>query len=82
MSEMPECSICLEDSSALIYRLPCSHQFHRRCLSRWLGSDVGKSNRNCPLCREKISDRVVRNLRFYPDGLVQYRYDRCYVINT
>lgn len=48
------CSICLEsinsDSSSLsdVYRLPCSHWFHKECIYPWL-SDSG----SCPNCRHR-----------------------------
>ncbi|KAI5674410.1 hypothetical protein M9H77_14774 [Catharanthus roseus] len=43
------CSICLDDFELLgskIAKLPCSHVFHRVCVSKWL-----QQSHVCPLCR-------------------------------
>jgi len=43
----PCCSICLGDyrEGTLLRRLPCGHDFHRRCVDKWL-----QRNKRCPLC--------------------------------
>lgn len=45
------CAICLEDLwTNKQLKLPhCSHQFHFRCISKWL-----QSRNSCPLCREIV----------------------------
>ena len=51
--------ICSEDSN--IYRLRCSHMFHRACLRQW-----AMSSNTCPFCRAPIkaaSEAVLRQLR-------------------
>ncbi|KAG5614358.1 hypothetical protein H5410_014182 [Solanum commersonii] len=41
-----DCVICLEDVGKNILCLPCSHMFHRNCITTWL-----HKNRYCPICR-------------------------------
>ncbi|KAK4840526.1 hypothetical protein QYF36_010998 [Acer negundo] len=43
-----DCSICLEsvDVGEIVARMPCSHLFHTRCITRWLHKKP-----TCPLCR-------------------------------
>nr|DAD32384.1 TPA_asm: hypothetical protein HUJ06_011235 [Nelumbo nucifera] len=43
-----DCRICLEEFEAgsWISRMPCSHVFHRDCLTQWLSQ-----SHYCPLCR-------------------------------
>lgn len=53
--ELPECSVCLleieeEDKSS---RLPCSHQFHNDCITRWM-----EQSRTCPLCRDGVNHHI------------------------
>jgi len=49
----PCCSICLVDYSQgmLLRRLPCGHDFHRRCVDKWL-----RRNKRCPLCVQAIDE--------------------------
>ncbi|EHA8590538.1 putative E3 ubiquitin-protein ligase RZF1-like [Cocos nucifera] len=44
----PMCSICLEifEAGAELIGLPCSHEFHRSCATKWL-----ERSHLCPLCR-------------------------------
>ena len=44
----PRCAVCLECFSRgdSVSRLPCTHQYHRACIERWLSSHV-----ECPVCR-------------------------------
>ncbi|KAK2712987.1 RING finger protein 44-like isoform X2 [Artemia franciscana] len=47
------CVVCMNDFEARqqLRVLPCSHEFHARCVDKWL-----KSNRTCPICRGDASD--------------------------
>lgn len=42
-----ECGICLDPLDRWKITLPCSHQFHLRCLG-------GLTNSQCPTCREEF----------------------------
>ena len=46
-----ECSICQEvyEDRTRIARLKCSHEFHKKCVQRWL-----YANDSCPLCRADV----------------------------
>ena len=46
------CRVCLEEMEITdgLFRLPCRHKFHRKCLEQWLC----KCNR-CPLCKSRVS---------------------------
>ncbi|KAL7492920.1 hypothetical protein ACHAWT_002056 [Skeletonema menzelii] len=62
------CGICtdtLEFSETHLVTLPCVHQFHASCLQKWLSSDLGRLNWNCPTCRHSVP----HNLKTY---LVNY----------
>ena len=45
------CAICLEDYAGgqSVRTLPCLHNFHSRCVDKWLAS-----NRSCPICKQDI----------------------------
>lgn len=45
------CAICLGEYSCgmMVTGLPCSHDFHRGCIERWLNQ-----NNSCPICRSPI----------------------------
>ncbi|XP_001641346.2 RING finger protein 44 [Nematostella vectensis] len=45
------CVVCLVDfeEKQLVRTLPCLHEYHTRCIDKWL-----KSNRTCPICRTEI----------------------------
>ncbi|XP_022097685.1 RING finger protein 44-like isoform X2 [Acanthaster planci] len=47
------CVVCMCDFEArqLLRVLPCSHEFHARCVDKWL-----KTNRTCPICRADASE--------------------------
>ena len=48
-----QCTICLDDiTPEQKIKLKCHHAFHEKCIFNWL-----KKKRECPLCRQKISDR-------------------------
>jgi len=42
------CVVCMSDfeTRQLVRVLPCSHEFHAKCVDKWL-----KTNRTCPICR-------------------------------
>lgn len=49
----PSCSICLTEfaDGAVMRRLPCGHDFHRRCVDKWL-----QQNKRCPLCMHPVDE--------------------------
>jgi hypothetical protein len=48
----PKCAVCLEcfERGQSVSRLPCTHQYHRACIERWLSSHV-----ECPVCRVDLA---------------------------
>ena len=46
------CCICFNNYCAgeELRRLPCSHQFHRRCVDAWL-----QLSAKCPICRQSAA---------------------------
>ncbi|MGH0181301.1 UNVERIFIED_CONTAM: hypothetical protein FKN15_012416 [Acipenser sinensis] len=52
-SEQTLCVVCFSDfeSRQLLRVLPCNHEFHAKCVDKWL-----KSNRSCPICRADASE--------------------------
>ncbi|MGH0140365.1 UNVERIFIED_CONTAM: hypothetical protein FKN15_042106 [Acipenser sinensis] len=52
-SEQTLCVVCFSDfeSRQLLRVLPCNHEFHAKCVDKWL-----KSNRTCPICRADASE--------------------------
>ncbi|RZF44579.1 hypothetical protein LSTR_LSTR001337 [Laodelphax striatellus] len=50
--DQTSCVVCMCDfeSRQLLRGLPCSHEFHAKCVDKWL-----KSNRTCPICRGDAS---------------------------
>ncbi|XP_078033117.1 ring finger protein murashka isoform X1 [Augochlora pura] len=46
--DQTNCVVCMCDFEALqsLRVLPCSHEFHSKCIDKWL-----RSNRTCPICR-------------------------------
>ncbi|XP_068745348.1 E3 ubiquitin-protein ligase RNF38-like isoform X2 [Montipora capricornis] len=46
------CVVCLVDfeEKQLVRVLPCLHEYHTRCIDKWL-----KSNRTCPICRAEVN---------------------------
>lgn len=55
-----ECSICLCEyqEDEVVAKLPCGHQFHRKCVASWL-----RNHNTCPHCRKSflkiISDEIL-----------------------
>ncbi|KAI1306079.1 E3 ubiquitin-protein ligase RNF38 [Halotydeus destructor] len=47
-SDQTTCVVCMCDfeNRQILRVLPCSHEFHTRCVDKWL-----KTNRTCPICR-------------------------------
>ncbi|XP_068094362.1 uncharacterized protein [Hyperolius riggenbachi] len=68
--EAPQCSICLDDlpEGEGSTSLPCSHQFHQRCISRWL-----EEHPTCPMCRATVPNqaryRQRREITYTEEGL-------------
>uniref|UniRef100_A0A7S0F3Y2 RING-type domain-containing protein n=2 Tax=Hanusia phi TaxID=3032 RepID=A0A7S0F3Y2_9CRYP len=52
-----ECYICLEEyeEGDVLRRLPCNHQFHSKCIDRWLL----EVHRTCPCCRKAVYEEDV-----------------------
>lgn len=52
-SDQTSCVICMCDfeNKQLLRILPCSHEFHAKCVDKWL-----KTNQTCPICRASALD--------------------------
>ncbi|XP_062864282.1 E3 ubiquitin-protein ligase RNF38 isoform X2 [Trichomycterus rosablanca] len=52
-SDQTLCVVCMCDfeSRQLLRVLPCNHEFHAKCVDKWL-----KANRTCPICRADASE--------------------------
>lgn len=48
------CSICLADLTGPVKKLPCGHEFHRRCILSWRR----RGENTCPLCRAEFADPI------------------------
>uniref|UniRef100_A0A1B6EPE7 RING-type domain-containing protein n=1 Tax=Cuerna arida TaxID=1464854 RepID=A0A1B6EPE7_9HEMI len=50
--DQTSCVVCMCDFEPrqVLRGLPCSHEFHAKCVDKWL-----KSNRTCPICRGDAS---------------------------
>ncbi|ANB11820.1 hypothetical protein AWJ20_44 [Sugiyamaella lignohabitans] len=49
-----ECIICLEDyvaGTSKVMRLPCNHEFHADCISKWLIY----RKKTCPICKHDVT---------------------------
>ncbi|XP_075145016.1 ring finger protein murashka isoform X2 [Haematobia irritans] len=51
--DQTSCVVCMCDFEIrqILRVLPCSHEFHAKCVDKWL-----RSNRTCPICRGNASD--------------------------
>lgn len=47
-----KCVICMSEyaNREKLRRLPCTHDFHAKCIDKWL-----KSNITCPICRDEVN---------------------------
>ena len=66
------CGICTETlgvSEKNLVTLPCVHQFHASCLQKWLSSDLGRLNWNCPTCRHSVPHNMKTYLVHYETEL-------------
>jgi hypothetical protein len=45
------CTVCMEQikNGDTVVNLPCFHQFHGKCIYKWL-----QNNENCPVCRTTL----------------------------
>lgn len=52
-SDQTSCVVCMCDFEPrqLLRVLPCNHEFHAKCVDKWL-----KTNRTCPICRGDASE--------------------------
>lgn len=52
--EQANCSICQDafKSNQKIPQLPCNHDFHWKCLKKW----VTETRASCPLCKKSINE--------------------------
>jgi hypothetical protein len=52
------CVVCMCDfvANQMVRVLPCAHEFHARCVDKWL-----KDNRTCPICR---ADAILKRSQF------------------
>jgi hypothetical protein len=66
------CMICLSTMRDTPVTLPCTHNFHRDCITTWLR----RGTNSCPICRQRISSVVRTRL-----GLTPYQSSR-YVYNV
>ncbi|KAK2144076.1 hypothetical protein LSH36_788g02017 [Paralvinella palmiformis] len=53
LMDQTSCVVCMYDfeNKQLLRVLPCNHEFHAKCVDKWL-----KSNRTCPICRQDASE--------------------------
>ena len=52
------CIICLENyvGDNVVYFLPCTHHFHKKCLTKCFAEKLEKF---CPICKFKVNNRLV-----------------------
>lgn len=65
-----ECSICADiiNENEEIAKLPCGHNYHRKCLNRWI-----KINPCCPYCRSKNVFYLQENITLQLKYSISYR---------
>mmetsp|Transcript_40415 Transcript_40415/g.35874 ORF Transcript_40415/g.35874 Transcript_40415/m.35874 type:complete len:106 (-) Transcript_40415:58-375(-) len=56
-----ECTVCTHKfgEGEKIWKLPCKHIFHEKCIGPWLGK-----NHTCPNCRMNLEEHFAK----HPDG--------------
>ena len=56
--EDKNCSICLQsyDEDKIVYFLPCTHYFHKKCLKPFF---KGKTEKFCPECKFRIKHKLI-----------------------
>lgn len=56
--DQTSCVVCMCDfeNRQLLRVLPCSHEFHAKCVDKWL-----KTNRTCPICRADTTAEVTQS---------------------
>lgn len=50
------CSVCLSELTGPCKKLPCQHEFHRKCINQW----KDRGNNTCPYCRYVFAEEVPR----------------------
>ena len=69
------CLICLEIKKDWAkYQLKCGHQFHTRCLRKWLAT---KDRLNCSVCGD-LAESVDNTYCHLCDDFVKHSWDECY----
>jgi hypothetical protein len=48
------CTICLDKINENNVKLICNHNFHKKCLDKWLSI-----NNSCPLCRCNVNSNII-----------------------
>jgi hypothetical protein len=53
-TEAPSCTVCLceYDEGDELTTLPCFHQFHTECCTKWL-----RENGSCPICKHRVDEQ-------------------------
>lgn len=51
-----DCAICLELLSTDNVKLNCNHVYHKKCIDKWLATNV-----NCPVCRKVLISTEIKN---------------------
>ena len=52
-----ECIICFQEHESFV-QLPCGHEFHERCITRWFKTKSSVLHFTCPVCRKQIYTQV------------------------
>ena len=55
--DQSDCQICLEEMKikTSLFRAPCRHKFHKKCLAQWL-----REGNRCPLCNSSLQPSNAR----------------------
>lgn len=48
------CAVCLNELTGPCKKLPCQHEFHRRCINQW----KTRGNNTCPYCRAVFAEEA------------------------